>query len=423
MQSVHHHATGDEGEIELWPTNVIDSGDEGHDEGNDIDDDALTMIENADARRVRQWWKEKLPSRVMDKNKMDKKTGPHERTIRRHKQKERELAKHVAGMGKIDSMIRRMAQINENNRRHEENEVELEVEDIHLLTYEDQEEKAKRKMKDDLEKLLCMLKSKRCPVVGQDKERHEMVRDFMRMKLKNWDLSRKEVSHVVALGRGKSGFVERSLLQWVRSWQQSGVIEKGRKGRHSKVVSWLDDEKVAMRVREWIRMKGEEVTSQTLAAAFADVLKEVEEEEEVENLIVETFEEVQREEMEMREKSVTTQVSIQARTAREWLNRLGYRWKNVSKGVYIDGHERQDVVEYRKWFVKEWFDMQPYVREWEEIYDENGVVTGLKKKQKEKKREESMEMAGKLLLLRMMKAHLVLMMVGGVVGWQKVKVY
>ena len=386
MQSVHRHATGDEGEIELWPTSVIDSGDEGHDEGNEIDDDALTMIENADAGRVRQWWKEKLPSRIMDKNKMDKKAGPHERTIRRHKQKEREHAKHVAGMGKIDSMIRRMAQIKENNRRHEENEVELEVDDIHLLTYEDQEEKAKRKMKDDLEKLLCMLKSKRCPVVGQDKERHEMVRDFMRMKLKNWDLSRKEVSHVVAMGRGKGGFVERSLLQWVRSWQQSGVIEKGRKGRHSKVVSWLEDEKVAMRVREWIRMKGEEVTSQTLAAAFADVLKEVEEEEEVENLIVETFEEVQREEMEMREKNVTTQVSIQARTAREWLNRLGYRWKNVSKGVYIDGHERKDVVEYRKWFVKEWFDMQPYVREWEEIYDENGVVTGLKKKQKEKEK-------------------------------------
>ena len=51
------------------------------------------------------------------------------------------------------------------------------------------------------------------------------------------------------------------------------MIGKSGRGRHSKVVSWLEDEKVAMKVREWIKMKGEEVTLQMLTAAFADVLK------------------------------------------------------------------------------------------------------------------------------------------------------
>jgi hypothetical protein len=39
--------------------------------------------------------------------------------------------------------------------------------------------------------------------------------------------------------------------------------------------------------------------------------------------------------------------TIRARTARRWLHRMGFEYKNVKKGVFIDGHEREDVVEYR----------------------------------------------------------------------------
>ena len=35
-------------------------------------------------------------------------------------------------------------------------------------------------------------------------------------------------------------------------------------------------------------------------------------------------------------------------TARRWLYKLGFRRKPLSKGVYMDGHERPDVVEYRE---------------------------------------------------------------------------
>jgi hypothetical protein len=39
---------------------------------------------------------------------------------------------------------------------------------------------------------------------------------------------------------------------------------------------------------------------------------------------------------------------IRARTARRWLKNLGLDHGRYSKGVYVDGHERQDVVEYRQ---------------------------------------------------------------------------
>ena len=51
--------------------------------------------------------------------------------------------------------------------------------------------------------------------------------------------------------------------------------------------------------------------------------------------------------------------SICEHTAVNWLKKLSYECKDVRKGIYIDGHERPDVVEYRvKFLVK----MEEYQR-------------------------------------------------------------
>jgi hypothetical protein len=207
----------------------------------------------------------------------------------------------------------------------------------------------------------------------------------MKLKLKDWETSRKKCAHKVAQGRGKGGWVERGLLCWVRGWQDKKIVERSKRGRHSKLISWLEDERVAIKVRNWVKEKGEEVTSQTLSAAFGEILKEVENATEVEKLVEETFERVRDEEVERTEKGYTRKESLQARTAREWLNKMGYRWKSIKKGIYIDGHEREDVVQYRSKFLDRWYEMQPYVREWEEVKEEvegEVRVTGLRKKEK-----------------------------------------
>ena len=43
--------------------------------------------------------------------------------------------------------------------------------------------------------------------------------------------------------------------------------------------------------------------------------------------------------------------SITPRTARKWLHNLGFSPKSSKKGLYSDGHEWNDVVEYRKLFL------------------------------------------------------------------------
>ncbi|KJA19534.1 hypothetical protein HYPSUDRAFT_204573 [Hypholoma sublateritium FD-334 SS-4] len=45
---------------------------------------------------------------------------------------------------------------------------------------------------------------------------------------------------------------------------------------------------------------------------------------------------------------ITPKKPIGTRTARRWLIKLGWRYTQVRKGVYMDGHERADVVEYRQ---------------------------------------------------------------------------
>ena len=39
-------------------------------------------------------------------------------------------------------------------------------------------------------------------------------------------------------------------------------------------------------------------------------------------------------------------------TARQWMHELGFEVLSASKGAYYDGHERDDVVQYRGEFLK-----------------------------------------------------------------------
>ena len=85
--------------------------------------------------------------------------------------------------------------------------------------------------------------------------------------------------------------------------------------------------------------------------------------------------------------SVDCRIGICSRTARRWLNRLGYKWKEVQKGVFFDGHEREDVVEYRETFLDEIKALLPYFVEFNEdgsilpkVYPEDCAVGGPNKR-------------------------------------------
>ena len=44
--------------------------------------------------------------------------------------------------------------------------------------------------------------------------------------------------------------------------------------------------------------------------------------------------------------------NLSSETARKWLHHLGFEVLTIRKGIFIDGHERDDVVEARKLFLR-----------------------------------------------------------------------
>jgi hypothetical protein len=43
---------------------------------------------------------------------------------------------------------------------------------------------------------------------------------------------------------------------------------------------------------------------------------------------------------------------IMERMAQNWLNKLNWHYKQSQNGMYIDGHEQEDMVQYRKAFIE-----------------------------------------------------------------------
>ena len=50
------------------------------------------------------------------------------------------------------------------------------------------------------------------------------------------------------------------------------------------------------------------------------------------------------------------------RTSRRWMHQVGYKYGVWKKGVFIDGHERNDVVRYRIEFLKRAEALEPRMK-------------------------------------------------------------
>ena len=68
--------------------------------------------------------------------------------------------------------------------------------------------------------------------------------------------------------------------------------------------------------------------------------------------------------------------SISNRTAACWLQKLEWRYQHARNGMYIDGHEREDVVAYRCAFVEQWKTYDMCFHRWDNDGFELPCLTG-----------------------------------------------
>ena len=58
---------------------------------------------------------------------------------------------------------------------------------------------------------------------------------------------------------------------------------------------------------------------------------------------------------------------ICSRTAQKWLNKLEYKYEHVKKNLFIDGHEKPDVIKNQKNFLEIIEKLKPYLVKFDKI--------------------------------------------------------
>ena len=118
----------------------------------------------------------------------------------------------------------------------------------------------------------------------------------------------------------------RLIRQWAEFFISNGELPIHSQGKFVKKKSLIHDEDVQMILREFIRTEKDVSLTST---RFPDWVKE--------SLHLKL--------------GLGSSLEISSRTAQRWLNLLGLRFGKHMKGLYNDGHERNDVVRYRNAFL------------------------------------------------------------------------
>ncbi|KAA8900001.1 hypothetical protein FN846DRAFT_1023131 [Sphaerosporella brunnea] len=159
----------------------------------------------------------------------------------------------------------------------------------------------------DMQKLLSS--ARKCPA-GQDYTRHLQVKAFICVQLAHTGLdgrcakTRTELSLQVAQHSLKKSYVAKRIRLHETSWITKRVIPEGAQGRHAKTPCMLEDEGTLMAFEEYMAGEGKLATGPGLASAITEY---------------------------WRSEGITNEDGSEAkladRTATEWMNRKGYKFK------------------------------------------------------------------------------------------------
>ncbi|KAF9552179.1 hypothetical protein CPC08DRAFT_754904 [Agrocybe pediades] len=150
-----------------------------------------------------------------------------------------------------------------------------------------------------------------------------IIRNFATLRIKG-------VGKVVASKKiaeqwheGSGTYFARRVSRLARHYQVFEQLPQERRGGSRKSRSLLSDESLKNSAREWLSAQ---TAGKVTPKAFQDTLNKI---------LLPSL-------------AITPKRPIGERTSRRWLLRLGWRLTTLKKGVYMDGHERADVVKYRQ---------------------------------------------------------------------------
>ena len=173
-----------------------------------------------------------------------------------------------------------------------------------------------------LEAVLSQNKKK---ITAYDYLKHRSIYEFFNnWKVKNMTC---EVAAFNAAEKvyDKGVYCARAIRKWAKCWIENGTIPESLQGCHQKTKSFIDDEDVINNSLTFIRQNNGKITPKKYQQFINSVLFP----------------------------KVEIMKTITLKTSRIWLKKIGLVPQSRKKGIYFDGHEREDVLEYRAKFLEE----------------------------------------------------------------------
>ena len=149
-------------------------------------------------------------------------------------------------------------------------------------------------------------------------------------------LSKTMAAEYIGIMMGKS---ERTIRQWKANFIENGYeVPESKQGRYQRSgILWSSEElnrKATKHVHENANVRGQPNLTASIFCQWVN-----------ESLLPNSN----------LEPGFPRRISVE--TARQWLHHLGFETLSPSKGMYFDGHERDDVIAYRKTFLREMVEL------------------------------------------------------------------
>ena len=216
-------------------------------------------------------------------------------------------------------------------------------------------ERRQQEFRDALKDLQKLMKSKKtCYVAGANglqARRTAAMETHLRLVIKNGRTSI-DASERAAESRGFAAkWGGRQVRKWTRHYIQTRDLPKSRIGHHAKVYSLLSDPVIAAELRAYIRSNKWAMDPEKLSKFTQDKLVPKAAREYLEHV---TQNEMPRGLKRYMEIELFPRIhlrvgrGISLSTAQRWLHKEGFKYTNHKKGLYFDGHDRPDVVEFRQ---------------------------------------------------------------------------
>jgi hypothetical protein len=201
--------------------------------------------------------------------------------------------------------------------------VEHELDSLEYPDIESNEMDSIKKFKVALSKLSDLEKDK--DIDSGVKARIQTMCQFLRLRINGYGAY--NASQIIAESIGAKPWRAHLIRTWSNQFLKDSTLPISRRGKHQKIKSLLYDEDLHELLVEYLWSKKCNVN-------VKDFKKYIEEE---------VFPSI----------GIEENKEISETTVRVWLKKLGWSYQKVHKDIYIDGHERPDVVLAREKFLDE----------------------------------------------------------------------